>query len=66
MTRKRFNKLTVALCEKIQMKYNGEHLKGDALKFYRDKEHRIGNTVKFSSYAEAWESLKSARELVGM
>lgn len=65
MTRKRYNRLCVALCEKLQYDNNGQHLDGKALKFYRDREHRIG-FIKANSYTEAWEKLKPAREIVGM
>lgn len=65
MTRKKFNKLSRTLSEKIQCKYTGKHLTGDVLRFYRNREHRIGS-IKFDSYAEAWEALKPARDCVGM
>ena len=65
MTITKYNKLCVALCEKLQEKTNGGHLNGETLKFYRDREHRIG-FIKAKSYAEAWEKLRLARECVGM
>lgn len=63
MTKKRFQKLAVAMCEKIQNQHDGTHLKGKTLKWYRDKDL---TTIKANSYAEAWEMLKPAREVVGM
>lgn len=58
MTRKRWNKLSVALCENL-----GEHLSGENLKFYRD---RTIKQTKCKSYKEAWEMLKPIRDIVGM
>ena len=66
MTRKRFNKLCVALVEKMQYKYAGKHMSGKDLKFYNNRTHMIGTVVKKDSYAEAWETLKPIRDLVGM
>lgn len=63
MTRKRYIKLTRAMAEKIQYKYNGKHLDGKVLKFY---ESRNITNIKPNSYAEAWEILKPVRDLVGM
>lgn len=62
MTRKRYVKLLVASCEKLWAK-QGKHLDGKGLKWYRDLTiAKMDN----KSYAEAWESLKEFRELVGM
>ena len=51
------------MAEKMQYKYNGKHIDGKALKFY---ESRNITNIKPNSYAEAWELLKPARDLVGM
>ena len=64
MTRQRYIGKVRALADAIQHKYNGKHIDGSVNKFYRDSA--IGNTLKFKSYAEAWESLKPARDLVNM
>ena len=63
MTKKRFRNLCVAMCERIQNQYDGGHLKGKTLKWYRDKDL---TTIEAKSYAEAWELLKPARDCVGM
>lgn len=62
MTRKRFIKLCVAMSEKILQK-QGRHMSGEVLKWYRDKDL---TTIQAKSYAEAWEILKPARDIVGM
>ena len=63
MTRKKYIKMVRALCEKLHYKYNGGHLDGKSLKFYRDTNI---NKITPNSYAEAWELLKPARDCVGM
>ena len=63
MTRKRFIKLCIAMCEKLQMQNDGRHVKGKILRWYRDKDL---TTIDAKSYAEAWEMLKPARDCVGM
>lgn len=63
MTRKRFQKLLIATCEKLYNQHDGSHLKGNTLKWYRDKNL---TTIKANSYTEAWEMLKPLREIVGM
>lgn len=64
MTRQRYIGKVRALADAIQYKYNGKHINGSNNKFY--KNSIIGSTLKFKSYAEAWESLKPARDLVNM
>lgn len=64
MTRQRYIGKVRALADAIQYRYNGKHINGSINKFYRDST--IGGSLKFKSYAEAWESLKPARDLVGM
>ena len=76
MTRTRFNGLCRALADKIQHKYNGQHIDGSILRFYRDREHTLqamqaiarknGAGCEYKSYQEAWEALKPARDCVGM
>lgn len=63
MTRKRFQKLCIEMCDRIQMKYNGKHVNGKTLKWYRDKSIK---TINSKSYAEAWDMLKLARQCVDM
>ena len=64
MTRSKYIGKVRALADAIQYKYNGKHIDGHILSFYRDTQ--IRKTLKFNSYAEAWENLKPARELVNM
>lgn len=64
MTRKRFIKLTMTLCEKIWVK-EGKHLSGENLKYYRDIT-LAKMTGQYSSYTEAWECFKAIRDIVGM
>ena len=64
MTRKRYIKLVVALCEKLQKGYDGKHLNGETLKFYRERS--LKDMPKYSSYADAWNDLKPARDCVEM
>lgn len=66
MKRKRFNNLCKELCDRVQYQYNGEHLKGNTLRFFDDRTHRVGSVIKVASYAEAWEMLKPLRESVNM
>ena len=63
MTRKRYIKLNVAMCEKMWAKQD-KHLGGEVLKWYRDLS--IDKIKGYKSYAEAWEDLKEFRDLVGM
>lgn len=63
MTRRRYVKLSMGLCEKICKKYNNTHVCGKDLKYYRDLNI---TKIKANSYAEAWERLKPARDCVGM
>lgn len=63
MKRRKFQRLCIALCEKIQNNYDGTHLKGNILKWYRDKNL---TTIKANSYKEAWEALMPIRKVVGM
>jgi len=63
MSRQRWQKLMVALCEKVYAQ-QGKHVDGETLRFYRGKG--IASIEGKTSYAEAWKSMKPIREMVGM
>lgn len=62
MTRKKWKKLMIELCRRIAVD-NGKTIDGKTLAWYRDKDI---TTIKAKSYKDAWESMKPARDLVGM
>ena len=62
MTRKKFMRLRRELVIRINRKYNGQPI-GKAMYQCRDIRPTIHN---YEGYAGVWESLKPARDLVGM
>lgn len=62
MTRRRWRKMMTALMTKVLEK-GGHRIDGKTLAWYRDKD--ISN-IQAQSYAEAWESVKPLRDIVGM
>lgn len=65
MTRKRFQKMMVALM--VEVGKHGDNkltVKGSTLKFYRDKT--IDTIVGCNSYEEAWAMMMPLRKAVGM
>jgi hypothetical protein len=71
MTRKRYIKLGYALMQKINVVHiqaTGERAKdwGKVLRHVRTVKFGSKNAPNTNSYAEAWERVKSIRELYGM
>lgn len=71
MTKKRYRKLCYALMQKINQKHievcgKGSDNWGKVLKGVLKLEFKNIDQTKFSSYAEAWESIKPIREQYGM
>ena len=65
MKRKTYVNKVRALADAIQYKYNGIHADGHILRFYTN--FNITPVLEtHKSYKVAWESLKPARDLVGM
>ena len=62
MTRKKFFRLRTELVIRINRKYGGQSI-GKAMYQCRDIRPAIHN---YEGYAGVWESLKPARDLVGM
>lgn len=63
MTRKKYIKMVIAMCEKLYAK-QGKHLDGKALNWYRDLT--IAKMSGYNSYNDAWDDLKILRDIVEM
>ena len=64
MTRKRYQNLKRALCTRIWKNYSGNK-KGMGIAMRKTMDLTYDRT-QVSSYDQAWELLKPAREIVGM
>ncbi len=62
MTKKKYRNMVTAMVIKI-LANDDKTIDGKTLAWYRDKDL---TTIKANSYAEAWNMLKPARDLVGM